>query len=107
MVAQPRRKRALVHPRPAGHHDPPIGAARDQELIEPSQERDAPVSFTEAAVAALRAMDGVYSIEGTPDSDGRYASCGCTSPPASTAPRSGHAGRRVGIRVVRNPRTVR
>ena len=31
-----------------------------------------PVGFTEAAVAALRATDGVYSIEGTPDSDGRY-----------------------------------
>jgi hypothetical protein len=36
-----REERALAHPRPAGDHDPAIGAVRDQELIEPSQQRGA------------------------------------------------------------------
>ena len=40
---QPRREqRALAHPRPAGHHDPALGCALDQLLIELGQQRGAP-----------------------------------------------------------------
>jgi hypothetical protein len=39
---QPRREqRALAHARPAGRHDPAIGAILDQELVEPGQQRGA------------------------------------------------------------------
>jgi hypothetical protein len=33
---------ALAHPRPAGHHDPAIGAVGDHELVEPGQQLRAP-----------------------------------------------------------------
>jgi hypothetical protein len=37
-----REHRALAHPRPAGHHDPAVDGAREEQLVEPGQQTIAP-----------------------------------------------------------------